>query len=315
MQKVGASRRWLRPTDCSRVVLLTENGDGEAMTENLMEPQVRILVVEDDPSLSEVVCSLLEMNGHACVPAFSGTEARMLVDAAARSVTGFGVAGGAGSAGSANPTNPADGTAAAAPFDLVICDLMLPGMSGEELIAYIRRLSEVPVIVVSAKGQVVDRVALLRSGADDYLVKPFPLEELLARVEVQLRHAARCAASGPEDYGSDAGAAGPNPAEPETLQFGRWQACAADRTFAVDGRPVKLTRTEFDIVWLLMANPKRVFSRYNLLAAVHADGDLGEEKTASTHVGNIRAKLKGTGTEGYIETVWGVGFKLTADPR
>ena len=298
------------------------------MTENLTEPRVRILVVEDDPSLSEVVCSLLEMNGYTCTPAFSGTEARMLVDAAARS-TGAGVAGGpAGSANPANSTSPADGTTADLLFDLVICDLMLPGLSGEELIAHLRglaaapdapasagRLSEVPVIVVSAKGQVVDRVALLRSGADDYLVKPFPLEELLARVEVQLRHAARCAASGPKDYGSDVGTAGPDPAEPETLRFGRWQACAADRTFAVEGCPVKLTRTEFDIVWLLMANLKRVFSRYELLAAVHADGDLGEEKTASTHVGNIRAKLKGTGTEGYIETVWGVGFKLTADPQ
>lgn len=250
--------------------------------------KARVLVVEDDPSLSEVVCSALEMNGCACVPAFSGTEARMLIDSAARDTT-------------------------ADPFDLVVCDLMLPGMPGEELIAHMRglgsesgapasarRLAEAPVIVVSAKGQVVDRVALLRSGADDYLVKPFSLEELLARVEVQLRHAARRPRT-MDDCG--------------VLRFGRWRACADDRTFEVDGVPVKLTRTEFDIVWLLMENPRRVFSRYDLLAAVHTDGDLGEEKTASTHVGNIRAKLKGTGTEDYIETVWGVGFKLTADPR
>ena len=292
------------------------------MTENPAEPRARVLVVEDDPSLSEVVCSLLEMNGYSCMPAFSGTEARMLVDAAARSDAGSGVAG--SPAGFACPD---DGVAADLSFDLVICDLMLPGLPGEELIAHLRglaaapdapasaqRLAEVPVIVVSAKGQVVDRVALLRSGADDYLVKPFPLEELLARVEVQLRHAARCSANGPEGYRPHAEASGLNPAEPQTLRFGRWQACAADRTFAVDGRPVKLTRTEFDIVWLLMANPKRVFSRYDLLVAVHADGDLGEEKTASTHVGNVRAKLRDTGTEEYIETVWGVGFKLTADP-
>ncbi len=292
------------------------------MAENPTEPRARVLVVEDDPSLSEVMCSLLEMNGYACTPAFSGTEARMLVDAAARSATASG--------GPAGSTGPTGGTTAGPSFNLVICDLMLPGLSGEELIAHLRglaavpdapasaqRLAEVPVIVVSAKGQVVDRVALLRSGADDYLVKPFPLEELLARVEVQLRHAARCVANanGLESCGADAGTSGPSPKGPVTLRFGRWQACAADRTFAVDGRPVKLTRTEFDIVWLLMANPKRVFSRYDLLAAVHGDGDLGEEKTASTHVGNVRAKLKGTGTEEYIETVWGVGFKLTADPR
>lgn len=254
--------------------------------------KARVLVVEDDPSLSEVVCSALEMNGCACAPAFSGTEACMLIDSAARGATDD-------------------------PFDLVVCDLMLPGMPGEELIAHMRglgsepgapasarRLAEAPVIVVSAKGQVVDRVALLRSGADDYLVKPFSLEELLARVEVQLRHAAR--RSRLDDGAMD---------DRRALHFGRWRACADDRTFEVDGVPVKLTRTEFDIVWLLMESPRRVFSRYDLLAAVHTDGDLGEEKTASTHVGNIRAKLKGTGTEDYIETVWGVGFKLTADPR
>lgn len=263
----------------------------------------RILVVEDDPSLSEVVCSLLEMNGYACVPAFSGTEARMLVERAARG-------------------RAAGESASAVPFDLVICDLMLPGMSGEDLIAYIRRLSEVPVIVVSAKGQVVDRVALLRSGADDYLVKPFSLEELLARVEVQLRRASRRArADGTGGVAEGGGSApgvskGAHPAAGDlrTLRFGLWRACADDRTFEAGGRPVRLTRTEFDIVWLLMANPRRVFSRYDLLGAVHADGDLGEEKTASTHVGNIRAKLRGTGTEDYIETVWGIGYKLCADP-
>lgn len=287
----------------------------------------RILVVEDDPSLSEVVCSLLEMNGYACVPAFSGTEARMLVERVARDCAagGFGSRESLGPREAPGPCDAVGGSEAAAsavPFDLVICDLMLPGMSGEDLIAYIRRLSEVPVIVVSAKGQVVDRVALLRSGADDYLVKPFSLEELLARVEVQLRRASRRArADGTggvaEGDGSVPGiskgarlAAG----DLRTLRFGLWRACADDRTFEAGGRPVRLTRTEFDIVWLLMANPRRVFSRYDLLGAVHADGDLGEEKTASTHVGNIRAKLRGTGTEDYIETVWGIGYKLCADP-
>lgn len=287
----------------------------------------RILVVEDDPSLSEVVCSLLEMNGYACVPAFSGTEARMLVERTAQDCTagGFGSRESLGPREAPGPCDAVGGSEAAAsavPFDLVICDLMLPGMSGEDLIAYIRRLSEVPVIVVSAKGQVVDRVALLRSGADDYLVKPFSLEELLARVEVQLRRASRRArADGTGGVAEGDGSApdiskGARPAAGDlrTLRFGLWRACADDRTFEAGGRPVRLTRTEFDIVWLLMANPRRVFSRYDLLGAVHADGDLGEEKTASTHVGNIRAKLRGTGTEDYIETVWGIGYKLCADP-
>lgn len=232
-------------------------------------PLGRILVVEDDPSLNDVVCSFLRLRGYACTAAFSGTEGRMLLERDAR------------------------------PFDLVVCDLMLPGASGEELIAEVRAGagSSVPIVVVSAKGSPDDRVALLRLGADDYLVKPFQLEELLARIEVQLRHAAR--ERGPEPAGA-------------VRTFGDWWASSADRTFWANGTPVKLTRTEFDIVWLLMGSPNRVFTRHQLIEAVRGNEDAREEKTASTHVGNIRAKLKDTGTTCGIETVWGIGFKLCA---
>jgi len=229
-----------------------------------------VLVVEDDPSLSQIVCAFLELNGYACTPAFSGTEARLLLQ------------------------DPA------ASYDLVVCDLMLPGMPGEELIAQLRAnpgTVRLPVVVVSAKGQVSDRVDVLRMGADDYLVKPFPLEELLARIEVQLRRAGLSAAVEP-------------PAPSTERRFGQWRADASTRQFYVNGTPIRLTRTEFDLAWLLMGSPNRVFTRQELLEAVHGTGDLGEEKTASTHVGNIRAKLKGTGTETYIQTVWGIGFKL-----
>lgn len=235
-------------------------------------PVACMLVVEDDPSLSEVICSFLRLHGYACQAAYSGTEAQLLLERDANR------------------------------FDLVICDLMLPGLSGEDLIARVRDTSTVPIVVVSAKGTTDDRVALLRAGADDYLVKPFQLEELLARVEVQLRHAARCQ-GGRLDRAFPQG----------VRTFGAWRADEADRSFAVCGVPVRLTRTEFDIIWLLMGNPNRVFTRRDLLEAVHEPGDEREEKTASTHVGNIRGKLKGTGTEHYIETVWGIGFKLTAD--
>ena len=227
------------------------------------EPMARLLVVEDDPSLSEVVCSFLRLRGYACQAAYSGTEAQLVLERN-------------------------DGA-----FDLVICDLMLPGLAGEDLIASVRSTSTVPIVVVSAKGTPDDRIALLRAGADDYLVKPFQLEELLARIEVQLRHAAR-------ERGTVGG----------VRTFGVWRACARDRSFVAGSVPVRLTRTEFDIVWLLMGSPNRVFTRRDVLAAVHEPGDDREEKTASTHVGNIRAKLRGTGTEHYIETVWGIGFKL-----
>ena len=130
-----------------------------------MEDSARILVIEDDVDINDVVAASLRKTGYVCVQAFSGSEARLLLKTAA-----------------------AEGEA---PFDLVITDLMLPGASGEELVRAIRANSDAPVIVVSARSDAADKVALLKLGADDYLTKPFDLDELHARVAVQLRHAAR----------------------------------------------------------------------------------------------------------------------------
>lgn len=248
---------------------------------------LRVLVVEDDASLNEIVCTFLSHEGFACTPAFSGSEACMLLEAARQD--------------------------AGRPFDLVITDLMLPGCPGEELVPLARgRLGNVPVIVVSAKGAVDDRVALLRCGADDYLVKPFDLDELLARIEAQLRVRGVAADGGPGTSG-----------ETGELRFGAWRLVAATRTFEVAGAPLRLTRTEFDLVAALMAHPDRVHTKRDLYMATCHDEVLrddiargvvrltaSDEKTVSTHMGNLRAKLKGTGTEGYLETVWGIGFKL-----
>lgn len=235
------------------------------------------LVIEDDTSLNEIICACLAGEGYACTSAFSGSEARLLLQADAAS------------------------------FDLVITDLMLPGCPGEELVPLARRrLGNVPVIVVSAKTAVDDRVALLRTGADDYLVKPFDLDELLARVGAQTR--ARGSAARMHD---------------EVLRFGAWELSPEQRAFAVDGVPLRLTRTEFDLLAALMAHPDRVFTKRDLyLIACRDDAQLADvvsgavpvmptdEKTVVTHMGNLRTKLKPTGTDGYLETVWGIGFKL-----
>ena len=248
---------------------------------------MRVLVVEDDASLNEIVCTFLSHEGYACTPAFSGSEARMLLEGA--------------------------GPDAGRPFDLVITDLMLPGCPGEELVPFAReRLGNVPVIVISAKGAVDDRVALLRCGADDYLVKPFDLDELLARIEAQLRVRGIAAGEVP-DVSGEAG----------EFRFGAWRLAAATRSFKVAGAPVRLTRTEFDLLAELMAHPDRVHTKRDLYVASCHDEALrddiargavrltaSDEKTVSTHMGNLRAKLKDTGTEGYLETVWGIGFKL-----
>lgn len=258
----------------------------------------RVLVVEDDPSINEVVCGALVAAGLACTPAFSGSEARLLL-------------------------------VGEAAFHLVICDLMLPGVSGRDLIAGLRASgtspaappgyaaqetpahatalvsntpADVPVIVISARTEVSDRVDLLRCGADDYLVKPFDLDELLARVEVQLRRAA------------------PSPHDDATqrpLRFGSWELNEQARTFTANGIPVRLTRTEFDILRALMAHPCKVFTRRELFrSAWHEEPALDvDDKTVSTHVANIRAKLRPSGTDAYVETVWGIGFKLRPPQR
>ena len=278
----------------------------------------RILVVEDDAAINRVVCSYLGKAGAACTAAFSGTEGLMALE------------GGA--------------------FDLLVTDLMLPGAPGEEVVA-VARAQGVPVVVLSARAAVADRVDLLRIGADDYLVKPFDLEELLARCEAVLRRSAPAAFAGdglrrgdrPVAHGPDVvdasrqPSAAPNPGRPggrpyeggpaghseeglgssegrstddAPLRFRSWELDEAAHAFTVNGTPIALTPTEFALVRTLMAAPARVHTKRALSEAAGGDAAALGDKTVATHIGNIRAKLRVTGTDDYLETVWGVGFKL-----
>lgn len=256
----------------------------------------RILVVEDDAAINRVVCSYLEKAGAMCTAAFSGTEGLMHL------AGGAGV-GAASAAVAGAPGSGASGAAGASgDFHLVVTDLMLPGMPGEEVVAA-ARAAGLPVVVLSARTAVADRVDLLRIGADDYLTKPFDLEELLARCEAVLRRSASTARSASVPSPSADAVAPP-------LRFGAWELDEAARRFAAAGIPVRLTRTEYEIVRALMAEPRRVHTKRSLSAAAAGDEVALEDKTVATHIGNIRAKLRPTGTEDYLETVWGVGFKL-----
>ncbi len=231
-----------------------------------MEHSANILVVEDDAAINEVVCARLRQEGYAVEPAFSGTEARLLLDARA--------------------------------FDLVITDLMLPGLPGEEVVKLVRaRSAATPVIVTSARAEVADRIDLLALGADDYLVKPFDLDELAARVAVQLRRVALMASPS-------------QPASSDVLAVGEWEVARAAKVLRVAGEELELTRTEFALVELLAAHPRQVFSKQALYEAVWGECFAGQESTISAHVSNLRTKLKSSGTDGYIQTVWGLGFRL-----
>lgn len=219
----------------------------------------RILIIEDDTDINNSTAEYLRRQGCQCLQAFSGTEGRLLWQS-----------GGA---------------------DLLLVDLMLPGLSGSELIEEIRETSQVPVIVLSAKTELSDKVELLGLGADDYLTKPYQLEELWARILVQLRHAS----------------AAPGGA---LLRYRDWALDLEEMTLTAAGQPVNLTAHEFRIVELLAGRPKRVFTKQQIYEAVWREEYAVEDKTITVHISNIRAKLRPTGTDSYIQTVWGIGFKL-----
>lgn len=232
----------------------------------LMDTQPSILIIEDDADINEVVAVHLRRNGFSCTQAFSGSEARLLL-------------------------------AGAQPFDLVITDLMLPGLAGEDVVRLVRASIDVPIIVMSARTSPADKVALLKLGADDYLAKPFDLDELLARVQVQLRHVS------------------PRTAAPQTLsgaplRYKDWQLDPDARTLSVHGEPVRLTRLEFNIVEALVRRPRKVFTKRELFEVAWNEESAVEEKAINVHVSNIRGKLRAAGSVGEIETVWGIGFKL-----
>lgn len=178
-------------------------------------------------------------------------------------------------------------------FDLVLLDIMLPLKSGDEVLRAIRERSDVPVIVLSAKSRVETKVDFLRLGADDYVTKPFDLEEVIARVEAHLRR--RAAGSG----------------LPERLLYKDVALYGQEKRVSVGAREVELTATEFRLLALLMENRNKVFTRANLYETLWGGDYLGDDNAVKTHVSNLRAKLKAVNPdEEYIETVWGLGYRL-----
>ncbi len=216
----------------------------------------QILIVDDDMNIGDVMEKVLVQEGYRVFRAYSGTEALLFL----------------------KQRRP----------DLILLDLMLPGLSGEEILPEIR---EIPVIVVSAKAEVDDKVSLLMDGAEDYITKPFSVKELLARVEVQLRR-------------------GRPEAEPDVFRFRDLVLDAGKRTVRAGGVPVKLTKTEYAILKLLMRSPSQVMTKSVLLDEISNDSPDGVESSLKVHVSNLRRKLREAGGEDYIESVWGIGFKM-----
>ena len=183
--------------------------------------------------------------------------------------------------------------------DLAVFDLMLPGMTGEEVLEQIRQeqKKEMPVLILSAKVSVQDKVKLLRLGADDYITKPFDPEEVIARVEAAMRRYTKEAQN--------------MEAEQEVFRYKNLSLYPQSRKVEVSGIELPLTMHEYDILYLLIQNPQKVYSREHLYEQVWKGGYYGEDNTVNVHVSNLRKKIqKADKEESYIKTVWGIGFKL-----
>ena len=215
-----------------------------------------IAIIDDDIPIGDMLTELLTQEGYAVLRAYSGTEALYLL----------------------SQNKP----------DLVLLDLMLPGLPGEEVLQHIENI---PVIVLSAKVDVQDKVNLLLSGAADHMTKPFDTKELLARITVQLRKSEKK----PED---------------SVMTVSDLALDSLSQTMTVQGQLVKLTRTEFAIMKLLMVNPKQVISKNTLLDRISLDTPDCTERSLKQHISNLRKKLQDISGVDYIETVWGIGFKL-----
>jgi DNA-binding response OmpR family regulator len=220
-----------------------------------------ILVVDDEAKIRELVRSYLEREGYAVLEADGGQRA---LETVARALP-----------------------------DLIVLDLMLPDLSGEEVARSIRSVSAVPIIMLTAKASEDDRVAGLRLGADDYLVKPFSPRELVARVEAVLRRAGEQHTGSAQSFGG-----GAVTMDRET------------RDVTVDGEPVELTRSEFDLLFALASRPGRVFSRFELVTRVQGYDYEGYDRTVDAHVKNLRKKLGDSGSPRLVITVTGVGYKF-----
>ena len=215
-----------------------------------------ILIIDDDIHINEMLEEVLIQEGYQVSHAYSGTEALLFL---------------------ANEKP-----------DLILLDLMLPGLTGEEVLSQIEKI---PVIVMSAKVEVKDKVALLLNGAEDYITKPFEIEELLARIVVQLRKSTRSDSS-------------------EKLMYREITVNMVTHEAWVGEHEVKLTKTEFAILKILLEHPKQVITKTVLLDRVSEETQYCMESSLRVHISNLRKKLREISGKDYIEAVWGIGFKM-----
>jgi DNA-binding response OmpR family regulator len=220
-----------------------------------------VLVVDDEPIVREVVIRYLERAGHQTLEADDGNRARQLVESEQ--------------------------------LDLVVLDVMLPGTDGLELCRWIRSRSELPVILLTARGEEADRIVGLELGADDYVTKPFSPRELAARVRTVLRRSA------------------PSDSAAQRLAFDDLELDSSTREVRKSGEELKLTAKEFDLLWFLASHPRKVFSRDQLMSRVWGYEAALDTGTVTVHMRRLREKIEERPSHPrFLQTVWGVGYRF-----
>ena len=222
--------------------------------------KVKLLIVEDDKEIRELLGAFLTDNGYEISYAANGIEAT-------------------------NKFTPE--------YDLVLLDIMLPFKSGEQVLTDIRKTSDVPVIIISAKDMIQTKIDVIRMGADDYITKPFDLGEVLVRIEAMLRRTVG-------KTGDD-----------QVITHKNLTLNRKDGRVFIKGEQISLTTKEYAILELLLSYPDKMFSKSNIFESIwNEDFDIYDDNALKVHMSNLRAKLKKYDDEEYIETIWGMGYRL-----
>ncbi|MBS5854708.1 MAG: response regulator transcription factor [Clostridium sp.] len=215
----------------------------------------KILLVEDNKEIHELIKNVLEKERYIVINAYSGTEALIILEKEK--------------------------------IDLILLDLMLPGINGEEII---KKIKNIPIIVISAKVSKEDKINSLLIGANDYITKPFDTDELLARVKVQLRIN--------------------NTSKNNNLKYKEMTLNSMTHTLVLNGKKISLTKTEYNILHELLLEPNRVVTKSRLIELMSNDALNFDDNSLKVHISNIRKKIKEVTDKEYIESVWGIGFKM-----
>ncbi|MCM1569777.1 MAG: response regulator transcription factor [Roseburia sp.] len=218
----------------------------------------KILIIEDDMTINGMLRNIIEKSGYAADSAYNGIDG---LDMGLHE-----------------------------DYALILLDLMLPEKSGEEIIKELRRANSTPVIILSAKGETNDRIELLRLGADDYITKPFDIDEVLLRIQAVLRRTAQ--------------------QESREIIFRELMIKTDSKRVFVNNEEIACTVTEYAILELMMKNPDRIFSKRTLYEIVMGEDYLQEDNTMNVHISNLRRKIAKHTNQKYIETVYGMGYRL-----